>query len=329
MKKYTKNLLISSAIALSGVAAFSVFAYSLSSKLVRVAIDREVPKSSPKSRFKISGVSQHDSEGKTISLAAQKLRRAPQKKIEIKASDGETLVGHLVECSSPKRILIAMHGWRSSWGNDFGMISDFWHKSDCTVLYAEQRGHNSSGGKYLGFGMIERYDCLKWIKWANKNISSTLPIYLAGISMGASTVLMTSSLDLPENVCGILADSGFTSPHDIWKHVTENNLHLSYRLVSPFADSMCKRKINMGSRAYSTKDALSQTDIPVLFIHGSHDKFVPVSMTYENYLACSSPKELLIVPGAGHGRSYLVDKERYEKAFLSFWKRFDKTFKNF
>ena len=324
MKKSTKNLLISSIAAVSGIGAFSIFAYSLSSKLVRIAIDREVPKSSPRSRFKISGVSNQDADGKTISQAAQKLRRTHHTKVEIKASDGETLVGHLVECESPKRILVAMHGWRSSWGNDFGMISDFWHNSGCTVLYAEQRGHNASGGKYLGFGMIERYDCLKWIKWVHKNISSTLPIYLAGISMGASTVLMTSSLDLPENVCGILADSGFTSPHDIWKYVTENNLHLSYKLVSSFADSMCRRKINMGSKAYSTTDALSQTEIPVLFIHGTHDKFVPISMTYENYLCCNSEKELLIVPGAGHGRSYLVDKERYEQAVLGFWNRFDK-----
>ena len=181
----------------------------------------------------------------------------------------------------------------------------------------------------MGFGMIERYDCLCWVNWVIENLDSSLPIYLAGISMGASTVLMTLGLNLPQNICGVIADSGFTSAHDIWKHVTENNLHLSYRMMGFLADSMCKKKINMGTREYSTMDALKNSDVPVLLIHGAHDKFVPVSMTYENYLAAKSEKELLIVPGAGHGRSYLMDKERYERTVLGFWRRFDKSFKIF
>ena len=326
MRKYSRTLLIASGILSVGLTSFAIVSYTLTKKLVKIALDREVPKTCEKSRFKISGIAATDPEGKKISTAAQNLKDSVSKTIEIKGPDGENLVGHLHMCEKPKRTIIAMHGWRSSWNNDFGMISDFWHKNGCNVLYAEQRGHNKSGGQYLGFGMIERYDCFEWIKWVCENISPTLPIYLAGISMGASTVLMTSGLNLPENVCGIIADSGFTSPHDIWKHVTENNLHLSYRLVGSLADGMCKKRINMGTQAYSTKDALSQTKIPVLLIHGSHDKFVPVTMTYDNYLACNSEKELLIVPGAGHGRSYLVDKERYEKAVFEFWKRFDKSF---
>ncbi len=46
-------------------------------------------------------------------------------------------------------------------------------------------------------------------------------------------------------------------------------------------------------------------------------------MTYENYEACAAPKRLLIVPGATHGRSYLVDRESYEAAVRSFWDEFD------
>ena len=59
--------------------------------------------------------------------------------------------------------------------------------------------------------------------------------------------------------------------------------------------------------------------MPVLFIHGSDDCFVPVSMTYENYKACASTKTLFIVPGADHGMSYYTDREGYEKALMRFW----------
>lgn len=55
---------------------------------------------------------------------------------------------------------------------------------------------------------------------------------------------------------------------------------------------------------YSSVCAMKENRIPVLFIHGDDDTFVPVTMTYENYKACTAPKELLIVPGADHAMSY-------------------------
>lgn len=63
--------------------------------------------------------------------------------------------------------------------------------------------------------------------------------------------------------------------------------------------------------------------MPILFIHGTDDHFVPVEMTYENYQACASPKRLFIVHGAEHCLSYRVDKEGYEKAVENFWKDYD------
>ena len=150
-----------------------------------------------------------------------------------------------------------------------------------------------------------------------------LPIYLGGVSMGASTVLMASGLDLPGNVVGIVADSGFTSPHAIWKHVVENNLHLPYGIHKAAAEELCRKKLRMKAGAYSTTAALACTDIPVLFIHGTDDRFVPIEMTYENYKACASEKHLLIVPGAEHAMSYVVDKAAYENAIRNFWKLYD------
>ena len=142
--------------------------------------------------------------------------------------------------------------------------------------------------------------------------------------MGAATILMASGLDLPDNVAGIVADCGFTSPHAIWKHVVRDNFHLSYDGIrSAAANDLCRRKIQTAADSYSTTEALRNTDIPVLFIHGSDDHFVPVEMTYENYKACAAPKRLLVVPGAEHAMSYLTDRQAYEKALTEFWESFD------
>ena len=82
----------------------------------------------------------------------------------------------------------------------------------------------------------------------------------------------------------------------------------------------------MRAKDYSTIDAMKKCNVPVLFIHGTEDTFVPIEMTYENYKACTSYKELIVVPGAGHGMSYFTDKAKYEKAVTSFWESFDKAF---
>ena len=170
----------------------------------------------------------------------------------------------------------------------------------------------------MGFGLAERYDCLDWINWINRRTGGKEDIYLCGVSMGASTVLMAGGLNLPRNVRGIIADCGYTSPVAIWKHVARNHLHLSYGVCGGPAGRRAKKKISMAVDSETCPHALSRCCVPVLFIHGTDDHFVPVEMTYENYKACAAPKRLLVVPGAEHGMSYLVDRAGYESAVKGF-----------
>lgn len=68
----------------------------------------------------------------------------------------------------------------------------------------------------------------------------------------------------------------------------------------------------------STLDAVRESRYPILFIHGTGDTFVPCEMTKEAYAACTSEKELVLVDGAEHGKSYLVEKGRVEEALCRF-----------
>lgn len=324
MKQKTKKLAKYTALAATAAAGASALsAYVTTRFLMDTALDRDMPKIMKRARGKISGSKKDEKCVAAVKSAMDALASIPHEDHTISAADGVTLVGHYIPAENEKRILIAFHGWRSSWLKDFGLIADFWRDNGCSVLYVEQRGQNNSSGDHMGFGLTERFDCLSWVDHVIAKISSTLPIYLCGVSMGAATVLMASGLDMPRNVHGIIADCGFTSPRAIWKHVIRDNLHLPYAIRGAIADSICRRKIDIGSGDYSTVDALETTDIPVLFIHGSDDKFVPVEMTYENYAACASEKELLIVPGADHALSYYVARKKYEDTVKSFFEKHD------
>lgn len=295
----------------------------VTSILAKAALDRKQPKVSQNVGAKFCGYMTDGRITKMQEEAEEKLFRSNIDEVRIKSHDGLELVGHWYPADHPKRVIVAMHGWRSSWSHDFGIISEFFHDNGCSVLFAEQRGQNNSGGDYMGFGATEQFECLAWTTWVNRRLKEELPIYLCGVSMGATTVLMASALPLPANVHGILADCGFTSPDEIWEHVARDNLHIAYSMRRPIARKIYKEKNQLDAFQYSTEEALSHARVPVLFVHGTNDHFVPVEMTYRNYQACTAPKQLLIVPGAEHGISYLVDTVQYQQTLLDFWNRWD------
>ena len=315
MKKSIRNGLF----ALTGLTAGAVlFSNGLTRYMVRLALDREEPSRGLRMARRMEKEACRNPLYRQALEDGLALEALPHQPIEIHAHDGELLVGHWFPAKHPKRIILAMHGWRSAWYRDFGGIAPFFAEADCSVLYAEQRGQNGSTGDYMGFGMLERYDCLAWIHWL-ASTQSSLPIYLAGVSMGATTVLMTTGFDLPTQVRGVIADCGFTSAHAIWNHVCKAELHLPYRLHRQNAERLCRQKIRMGTQDYSTIEALQHCKVPVLLVHGLADDFVPPSMTYENFNACISRRMLFTVPDAGHGMSWYVDSEGYKKQLLALW----------
>lgn len=324
MKKSVRRLLVGSGLAATGIGITGVAHRAVTKYLVNVALNRQVPKHTASAEQKIAGGELDQRLLNALREAGERLKEKGGAFVETASRDGTRLVGHWFAHQSPRRILVAMHGWRSSWCNDFGIVADYWFNNECSVLFAEQRGQGESGGEHMGFGLLERHDCLAWVNWINEQGGEDLPVYLCGVSMGASTVLMAAGLELPANVRGIIADCGYSSPEAIWRHIAKDNLGLSYGTRSAAANDLCRRKIQIGIDDYSCVNAMEECEVPVLFVHGTDDRFVPIEMTYENYKACAAPKRLLVVPGAGHGMSYLVDRERYEKAVQDFWEEFDR-----
>ena len=69
----------------------------------------------------------------------------------------------------------------------------------------------------------------------------------------------------------------------------------------------------------SALEAMEHCKVPVLFVHGDADYFVPCEMSRRCYEACISPqKKLVLVKGAAHAISYCVDGELYEKELTEF-----------
>lgn len=219
-----------------------------------------------------------------------------------------------------KKVVICFHGYTSQRLKDFLGVSRYYLERGYGMLHPDARAHGESEGEYIGFGCLDRYDARQWIDWVLQNCGEDTDILLHGISMGGATVLMASGLELPKQVKGIVSDCAFTSPKEVFTHVLESQYHLPAFPMIPLADLANQKLAGYGMDECNAKNEVASAKVPILFIHGSKDTFVPCSMVHELYRCCSSKKTLLIVEGAAHAESYFKDIQAYEKALDQFTK---------
>jgi len=200
---------------------------------------------------------------------------------------------------------------------DFGLAFAFYHALGMNILVPHQRSHGKSEGRYITFGVKESEDMQCWIDYHNKTYGD-YQMVLSGLSMGASTVLYLADQTLPDNVKCIIADCGFTSPKAILDAVFRSVVHVPSGATLLVTDVLTRFFAKFSLNQKDTRKILTSAKLPVLMIHGEADDYVPCFMTKQGFEACAGEKELLIVEGAGHGLSCLVDKETYTKRILAF-----------
>ena len=248
------------------------------------------------------------------------LRRQQPRDLYLTSYDGLRLHARWVPAEHPKGTVVLFHGWRSSIVGDFSPSMPAYHDLGFHLLLVDQRGQNGSEGKYITFGIRESRDVRPWVELHNREFGPW-PVFLGGISMGATTVLLSAGESLPENVRGIVADCGFSSPWEIMAAVGREKVHLPPFPVLYLVKFWCRLLGGFDVKENSTTRAMQRNRLPVFLVHGEADHFVPCAMTQAAYDAAVCEKELLLVPGAGHGRSYLVDREQYMEKLEAFLMR--------
>ena len=249
-----------------------------------------------------------------------RLRARPYETVIILSRDGLRLSGRYYHQADGAPLAILCHGYRGTPVRDFCGGADICFSEGFNVLLIEQRAHKSSEGHTISFGVNERYDVLSWTEYAVRRFGDGVRILLAGISMGAATVLMASALDLPPQVRGILADCPFTSPAEIIATVGSAK-GFPMKLLFPLVEFDARLLGRFSLRAADAALAVREAKVPILLIHGEADDFVPCDMSRRIAAANPALIEFHTFPGAGHGLSYLIDTERYTMLVRDFCKR--------
>ena len=185
------------------------------------------------------------------------------------------------------------------------------------LLLVDQRAQGESEGHTMTFGVRERYDVLTWLEFMAGREDLAGPVTLYGVSMGASTVLLASALDLPERVTHIVADSPYSSPAAILEKVSRD-MGLPGKPSLALLRGGAALFGGFSFHGVSCVEAVKHTKVPILLIHGEEDRFVPLEMSREIAAANPAMVKLVTFPEAAHGISYVVDREGYTRALKEF-----------
>lgn len=222
----------------------------------------------------------------------KKLRQLPHFTFTIQSDRGENLKGFYYSCGGKgKKIAFILHGYRSDHADTGGIAYDYYASRGFDVFACDHTAAGESGGKYIGFDVLEAPDCLKWIDFLREQFGEDIQIVLHGFSMGAATVMQMSGR-CPDNVKFIVEDSGFRNARAAMWHQ-----------VGPMFGPL--RFLNQAIAGYDWNDSdvtesLAHSRIPMIFFHGQDDKLVP----YENgpalYQLYQGPKAGFFPPKTRH-----------------------------
>ena len=246
------------------------------------------------------------------------IRNMKREDVSITSSDGLTLRGKYYEYSKGAPIELMFHGYRGSAERDLcgGVHRCF--SLGRNALIVDHRGAGESDGRVITFGIKERIDCLLWIKYATERFGEDAKIIITGISMGAATVMMALNEDLPKNVIGAIADCGYTSPKEIITKVMRD-IHVPPTIFYPLVKLGAKIFGRFDLEETSAVEGVKKCKIPIIFIHGESDTFVPCDMSIKLYNYCTAQhKKLYTVPDTEHGLAYPKDPEAYYRVIREF-----------
>jgi len=285
----------------------------------------------------------------------------PHTKETMKSFDGLKLVAYNIpytpsETSQIKEAIgtiILMHGYQSEPIREFIILAKFYNSLGYNIFMPYQRTHGESEGKFITFGVKERFDLRDWMGKVNEIYGKTKPLFVEGISMGcATTVMALGCPDLPDNLKGVIADCGFTTPREIiWKVLKYDRNAPTASLIMKIGNFFTKTLAGFDMDDYSTIEAIEFNkkrfeQIPILFIHGTKDDFVPIEMTEENFTRCigefseikggdlgnillnqnpqSYKYKYVRIEDSPHAISNLIDKDKYRLEVSKFLNKYNK-----
>lgn len=233
------------------------------------------------------------------------LENTKREEVSIRSEDGLKLKGIFINQNSNKTVIL-VHGYMAS---HLFRVQDapFYYNLGFNILLVDQRTHGMSEGKYITCGILESKDLIRWVEFINLKLKSE--IILDGVSMGAATVICASADEnLPENVKFAVADCSYTTMRELTKTIFKRYALVPNWVIIGIGEGFARRVGKFSFHKGGPLECVKKAKIPILFLHGDKDTFIPHKMADELYANCASPSKLIKIKGAGHAMCFCEDR---------------------
>ena len=247
----------------------------------------------------------------------------PFEQLTLTARDGLKLSGYYLPATKPTdKLVILTHGYLGH-AKQMGLYGQHYYTDlGYNLFMPDARGHGKSEGNYYGFGWPDRLDLIDWTRALTEKLGPDTQIAYHGLSMGAATVLMASGEELPRQVKAIIADSPYASVYQLFEYQMNRMFHLPAFPLLDGTSLLTKIRAGYSFREASALHEVEKTNVPILYIHGESDTFVPTRLAKDLYQHTSSDAELFLVPNANHGESFALDGDGYKLEIDDFLGRY-------
>lgn len=243
----------------------------------------------------------------------------------IKSKYGYNLSCELIEdnkhvnLNDPIKIIVLVHG--ITWSK-YGEVkyANMFVKKGFKVLIYDHRNHGLSGKVPTTMGYYEKFDLKTVIDWCYNTYGHQIKIGTHGESMGSATVL--AHLEIDKRPSFVIADCGYSDLYELLKHQLKDRYNLPGFPFVPLASLLIRLRAGFNIHHVSPIKVVEKTEVPILFIHGENDDYVPTYMGKAMYEIKKDKKELFIAPSAAHAESQWKNPKEYETAVYKFLEKY-------
>lgn len=243
--------------------------------------------------------------------------------IDRRSPRGYNLKGYLLEAEEKSDVFVLFaHGYRANHLGDPANHVRYYHEMGYNYMSVDHVAAGDSGGDFIGFDYFESDDMLGWVDYLIERFGKDIKIILQGASMGGATVCQMASR-VPSQVKCIISDCAYTSAKDEFYSLAKN-VGVSKLAPSLYAiiNGLNKKLAKFDLAQTDVRDSVRNSKVPMLFVHGKADDFVPVEMGMELYDICRAEKDLLLIDNAYHAQSIMVGEKKYKKKIVEFTSKY-------
>ncbi len=210
----------------------------------------------------------------------------PCEDVRFTTADGISLAGWFLRSPSTAGVIICLHGYPSNRSEVLPLISFLY--PEFSLLFFDLRAHGESTPTRFTFGDREKIDVAAAVEWVRERCGNETPIGLWGHSMGGVCAILYAAE--ASGLAALVTDSGYAN----FEAMTTGYYQFLGPLKLPVSllARWCGRRFLGDYARISAENAVGRVGCPILLIHSSDDRYVPVDNVRRLYDLAHEPKEV-------------------------------------